>query len=109
MQTYETDKYVELFNHSYQELLEICKTHNIYVKPARKYSKTEVIMMIAMDDTRAESALQRDCYRITACNETYWVKLTDQQVSFFHWLVDQDITPSNSDIEEACEIEYEEP
>ena len=109
MKKYETSKYVALFVHPYNTLLEICKTRNIYVDPSRKYSKTEIIMMIAMDGTHAECTPQRNFYRMTSCDNTYFVKLTDQQVSFFHWLDDQNILPSDSDLEESSDIKYEEP
>lgn len=56
MKKYETSKYVALFNHPYKTLLEICQARNIYVDPSRKYNKTEIIMMIAMDDTHVECA-----------------------------------------------------
>jgi len=105
MKKYETSEYVALFDHPYNTLLEICQARNIYVDPSRKYSKTEIIMMIAMDGATP----QRSLYRIAFCDNTYFVKLTDQQVSFFHWLDDQNIIPSDSDLEKSDDIKYEEP
>lgn len=108
MKKYETSKYVALFDRPYHALLKICQARNIYVDPSRKYSKTEIIMMIAMDGTHAECVPERHPYRITQYANTRFAKLSAPQLSLLHWLENRGFL-HQCEIEKLNDIEYEEP
>lgn len=106
-----------LSNYSYEYLLDIAENECISI--SKRPSKIELICIIITErvnraahsnDYSATKDSGRKKYQITTVdNESYYVKLTPEQVKFLDWCLDAEICFSDANAHELDDIEWETP